>query len=66
MKLSEIGEFGLIDRFTPQFIRDLPHAVQGIGDDCAVIPLNQNESMLVTTDMLIEESHFLLQKIPLS
>jgi thiamine-monophosphate kinase len=63
MKLSEIGEFGLIDRFSPHFTRGLPENVHGIGDDCAIIPLNKKESQLITTDMLIEESHFLINKI---
>jgi thiamine-monophosphate kinase len=63
MKLKEIGEFGLIDRFSPQFLRDLPAQMVGIGDDCAVLPFNAEESLLITTDMLIEDSHFLRDKI---
>ena len=61
--LSEIGEFGLIKRFSRQFIEDLPSDYTGIGDDCAIIPLCENEVLLVTTDMLIEDSHFLKKKI---
>lgn len=64
MKLKEIGEFGLIDRISPQFLRNLPAQMVGIGDDCAVIPFNKEESLLITTDMLIEDSHFLRDKIP--
>ncbi len=63
MKLKDIGEFGFIDRFSAQFLKNLPENVIGIGDDCAVLALNKQESMLVTTDMLIEESHFLRNKI---
>jgi thiamine-monophosphate kinase len=63
MKLKEIGEFGLIDRIAPQFLHNLPESMIGIGDDCAVIHGEKDESLLITTDMLIEESHFLRKAI---
>jgi thiamine-monophosphate kinase len=63
MKISSIGEFGFINRIAPQFLKDIPDGVTGIGDDCAVIPWKENESLLVTTDMLIEDIHFLRTKI---
>ena len=63
VNLSELGEFGLIKRFSRQFLKDLPVDYTGIGDDCAVIPLNDKEVWLVTTDMLIEDSHFIKNKI---
>jgi thiamine-monophosphate kinase len=59
VKLSEIGEFGLIARFSPAFLKKLPRGVVGIGDDCAVLPWRRGQRLLVTTDMLIEDSHFL-------
>ena len=61
--LSDLGEFGLIKRFSQQFVSDLPGGITGIGDDCAVIPLNEKESLLFTTDMLIQDRHFLLDRI---
>jgi len=61
--LSELGEFGLIKRFSKQFLQKLPRGYTGIGDDCAIIPINEKEVLLVTTDMLIEDSHFLKNKI---
>jgi thiamine-monophosphate kinase len=61
--LSEIGEFGLIKRFSQQFLKNLPKEYTGIGDDCAIIPLNKKEVLLITTDMLIEDSHFIKNKI---
>lgn len=61
--LSELGEFGLIKRFSQQFINDLPEGITGIGDDCAIISLSEKDALLVTTDMLIEDRHFLLDKI---
>ncbi|HET7092807.1 MAG TPA: AIR synthase related protein, partial [Thermomicrobiales bacterium] len=57
----EIGEFGLIDA-----LRDaLPPAVVagagvavGIGDDCAVWTPAPGESVVITTDSLVEAIHF--------
>jgi len=64
MKLSEIGEFAFIDHFSPAFIKNLKKGVHGIGDDCAVLPLDEHKVTLITTDMLIEDSHFLRNRIP--
>ncbi len=61
--LSAIGEFGLIRRFSPAFLKGLPRGIVGIGDDCAVLPWKKNASLLVTTDMLVEDVHFLRAKI---
>ncbi len=63
MKLSDIGEFGFIARFSPPFIKGLAADNVGIGDDCAVIPWQGDTSLLVTTDMLIEDIHFLRPRI---
>src|SRR3982750_3695953 len=64
MKLSDLGEFGLIERFSGQFLKGLQPGVVGIGDDAAVIPQDEENSLLVTTDMLIEDTHFLRSAIP--
>lgn len=58
MELSEIGEFGFIRRFKPMFEALNWAGACGIGDDCAVIPF-AGEDILVTTDMLLENTHFL-------
>lgn len=63
MKLSELGEFGLIHRFAPLFAQSTGSGVVGIGDDCAVIPQENADSLLVTTDLLVEDIHFLRHKI---
>ena len=63
MKLSDIGEFGLIDRFSPSFVKSLPSELFGIGDDCAVMPWDKEKSLLITTDMLVEDIHFLRARI---
>lgn len=63
MNIKDIGEFGLIARMAPMFLKDLPEGFTGIGDDCAVIPRKEENSLLVTTDLLIENTHFLIEKI---
>ena len=62
MKLSELGEFGLIEKIRERF--PAPDGVTGIGDDCAVLkPRYNNAETLVSTDMLVEGTHFLLKDI---
>lgn len=64
MEISELGEFGLIDRLT----RDLPHhndsTLRGVGDDGAVLRYPSTD-VLVTTDLLLEGVHFDLTYVPL-
>lgn len=62
-KISEIGEFGLIQRIAPLFAPLTGEGQKGIGDDCAVIPLDAQNSFLVTTDLLIEDVHFIKDQI---
>ena len=57
----EKGEFELIDWIKRQF--RVPDGVLGIGDDCAVLPQREGLETLVTTDMLVEGVHFLLEDI---
>lgn len=63
MDLSDLGEFGLIDRIGRMMSGRLPSGVTGIGDDCAVIPAGGDRRLLVTTDMLVEGTHFILDRI---
>jgi thiamine-monophosphate kinase len=60
VKLSEIGEFGFIDRISGQGKIRAEGVVKGIGDDCAVIDLGGPEYLLLTTDLIVEKVHFLL------
>ncbi len=63
MDLREIGEFGFIDHLKPLF-KDLNDSkVYGIGDDCAIIPANDEEDWLITTDLLTDGIHFLINDI---
>ena len=57
----EKGEFELIDWIKGQFM--VPDGVLGIGDDCAVLPQRDGLETLVTTDMLVEGVHFLLEDV---
>ena len=58
----ETGEFGLIDKIRDAFAALVPPGAEGIGDDCAVIPTSGGRLLLVTTDMLVEDVHFLRDK----
>lgn len=56
--LGELGEFGLINQIAGLFGRNFEPDAIGIGDDCAVLPYKTDRSLLITTDMLIEDRHF--------
>ncbi|MBI5250106.1 MAG: thiamine-phosphate kinase [Desulfomonile tiedjei] len=60
MKLKEIGEFGFIDRIAPLGSIRASGVIKGIGDDCAVMSVPGDDYLLVTTDLLVEKVHFLL------
>lgn len=60
VKLSEIGEFGFIDRISSLGKIRADGVIKGIGDDCAVIDVGKPEYLLLTTDLLVEKVHFLL------
>lgn len=64
MNISEIGEFGLIDRLTNDLPPLNPTTIKGVGDDCAVLHYPDSE-VLVTSDMLMEGVHFDLTYIDL-
>jgi thiamine-monophosphate kinase len=64
-ELSELGEFGLIDKLTSGFVSSNPTTLLGVGDDAAVIGISDEEAMLVSTDMLVEGVHFNLMYVPL-
>lgn len=52
-----IGEFELIDKIRAGV--SLPDGYLGIGDDCAQLPERDAFRSLVSTDMLLEDVHFL-------
>lgn len=62
MKLTEIGEFGLIGRIRSDLENfqkgTIKGAIIGIGDDTAAIEISSEELLLFTTDTLLEDVHF--------
>jgi thiamine-monophosphate kinase len=62
--LSELGEFGLIDRLTGHIKLHHPGTVKGVGDDAAVIDM-KDRMLLLSTDLLVEGVHFDLAYTPM-
>jgi thiamine-monophosphate kinase len=56
MKLSEVGEFGLIDRLST-LLGDAPEGETWVGDDAAVLRA-PGGTILFTADLLVEGVHF--------
>lgn len=64
LEISQLGEFGLIERINREFSPTNPSSLKGIGDDAAVIETGADQCMLVSTDMLVEGIHFDLAYMP--
>lgn len=58
MKISSLGEFGLIEQIRRTAARDAKRVHVGIGDDAAALVLSPASALLATTDMLLEGVHF--------
>lgn len=63
-ELSELGEFGLIDRLTQNIKLVNSSSVKAVGDDAAVID-HAGKLTLVSKDLLVEGIHFDLSYTPL-
>ncbi|NBC82423.1 MAG: thiamine-phosphate kinase [Bacteroidetes bacterium] len=63
-KITNIGEFGLINSLTEGLVLQHTSTVKGVGDDAAVLKFD-NQFVVVTTDMLTEGIHFNLMYTPL-
>ena len=63
-EISQLGEFGLIDRISSNFESINKSTVLGISDDAAIIGSDESYTLL-STDMLLENIHFDLSYMPL-
>ena len=63
-EISQLGEFGLIDRIREKVTLTNPTSLTGIGDDAAVIDAGE-DCVLLSTDMLVEGIHFDLSYVPI-
>src|SRR5690349_11600323 len=64
LEISDLGEFGLIDRIRKNFDKRRPKTIFGMGDDAAVLDAG-DEYILMSTDMLVEGIHFDLAYMPI-
>lgn len=64
-EISELGEFGLIDRLTAGLPRHNESTEKAVGDDAAIIRPLPDTDTLVTTDLLLENVHFDLTYVPM-
>ncbi len=64
-KISELGEFGLIEHLTKDIEYKNKDLIKGIGDDAAVYSHGNGNCSLITTDLLVEGIHFDLIYTPL-
>ena len=64
-EISELGEFGLIDRLTSKFTAKQSSTLKGVGDDAAVIDAGDGNVIVVSTDSLLEGIDFDLTYFPL-
>lgn len=63
-KISELGEFGLIERLTKDIQLKNKSTFIGVGDDAAILDY-QDKQIVVSTDLLTEGVHFNLMYVPL-
>ncbi|MCB9231465.1 MAG: thiamine-phosphate kinase [Bacteroidia bacterium] len=63
--ISELGEFGLIEKLTSPFRIRRPATLKAVGDDAAVYRVGNGKVHVVSTDLLMEGIHFDLTYAPL-
>ena len=62
--ISELGEFGLIERITKGIQLKNTSTVKGVGDDAAILDYKEKQ-VIVSSDLLTEGVHFNLMYVPL-
>lgn len=58
MDIKDIGELKLIQRIADNYRSSLSSIVTGIGDDAAALKISENNILLTTCDLLLEDVHF--------
>lgn len=58
MQVSDLGEFGLIERIARFLPSAPPDVLVGIGDDVAVLKTSGSDYLLATCDVQVENVHF--------
>ncbi|MDX2197166.1 MAG: thiamine-phosphate kinase [Cytophagales bacterium] len=64
-QISDIGEFGLINRIKSNTKIINKETICGIGDDAAILNYSSGMHTLISTDMMVENIHFDLAYTPL-
>ncbi len=64
-EISTLGEFGLIRHITEGLTTVNKSTELGVGDDAAILHYSNDNDVLVTTDLLLENVHFDLTYVPL-
>lgn len=64
-EIDHLGEFGLIHHLTKNASLQNATSLTGIGDDAAVIDIDEENALLVSTDTMVEGVHFNLMYSPL-
>ena len=62
--ISELGEFGLIERITKNIQLKNSSTIKGVGDDAAILDY-ADKQIVVSSDLLTEGVHFNLMYVPL-
>ena len=57
-RLSNLGEFELIQSLPRRFSTQGFHPTVGTGDDAAVLPPSPLQQVVISTDLLVEDIHF--------
>ncbi|MBS3909011.1 MAG: thiamine-phosphate kinase [Actinobacteria bacterium] len=63
MKVEDIGEFALIERIARIVEQADERVILTIGDDTAVVKKTELDYALLTTDLMVEDVHFILKSI---
>ena len=63
MDLKQIGEFGFINKISRGCVIRPDNIIRSIGDDAAAFTVAPGQVSLVTTDLLIEQIHFIRKTI---